>query len=57
VAEAADAWLRDPQDTPVYARLVHATLAWREHSMPTLEGLEHAGVRRPARPRDDVGTR
>ena len=29
VAAAADAWLRDPQDTQVYARLVAATLAWR----------------------------
>lgn len=30
VADAADAWLRDPQDTQVYARLVAATLAWRQ---------------------------
>jgi len=29
VAEAADAWLRDPLDAGVYARLVRATLDWR----------------------------
>ena len=29
VAEAADAWLRDPLDAGVYRRLVEATLAWR----------------------------
>ncbi|WP_454728231.1 hypothetical protein [Cellulosimicrobium protaetiae] len=29
VAEAADAWLRDPLDAGVYRRLVDATLAWR----------------------------
>ena len=29
VAEAADAWLRDPQDVEVYRRLVAAALAWR----------------------------
>jgi hypothetical protein len=29
VAEAADAWLRDPLDTHVYQRLVRATLDWR----------------------------
>jgi len=57
VAEAADAWLRDPQDTQVYARLVHATLAWREYSMPTLEGLERVGARQPAPQRTDAGVR
>lgn len=29
VAEAADAWLRDPLDTRVYERLVRSTLDWR----------------------------
>jgi hypothetical protein len=29
VADAADAWLRDPLDARVYARLVRATLDWR----------------------------
>ncbi|MGV8978958.1 MAG: hypothetical protein ACOH17_13040 [Cellulomonas sp.] len=29
VADAADAWLRDPLDAHVYARLVRATLDWR----------------------------
>ncbi|PVU83150.1 hypothetical protein DDP54_09220 [Cellulomonas sp. WB94] len=29
VADAADAWLRDPVDAHVYARLVRATLDWR----------------------------
>jgi hypothetical protein len=29
VAEAADAWLRDPLDTQIYHRLVRATLDWR----------------------------
>ena len=43
VAEAADAWLRDPLDTGIYQRLVDATLAWRAHTRPALEGLEHAG--------------
>lgn len=33
VAEAADAWLRDPQDAQVYARLVAATVAWRRGSV------------------------
>lgn len=43
VAEAADAWLRDPLDAGVYERLVAATLAWRAHTRPALDGLEHAG--------------
>ena len=43
VAEAADAWLRDPLDAAIYQRLVDATLAWRAHTQPALEGLEHAG--------------
>lgn len=29
VADAADAWLRDPLDAHVYERLVRATLDWR----------------------------
>ncbi|MBO3088274.1 GIY-YIG nuclease family protein [Cellulomonas dongxiuzhuiae] len=47
VADAADAWLRDPRDTQVYARLVAAVEAWREHVRPALEGIEHAGRRDP----------
>ena len=43
VAEAADAWLRDPLDAGVYQRLVAATLAWRAHAQPTLDGMEDAG--------------
>ncbi|MBD5784559.1 hypothetical protein IF650_00035 [Cellulosimicrobium terreum] len=35
VAEAADAWLRDPLDAGVYRRLVDATLAWRAHTSGT----------------------
>ena len=38
VADAADAWLRDPQDTQVYTRLVNAVLARRAHLEPTLNG-------------------
>jgi hypothetical protein len=34
VAEAADAWLRDPLDAGVYRRLVAATLAWRSRAVP-----------------------
>jgi hypothetical protein len=40
VAAAADAWLRDPQDTQVYARLVAATLAWRRVTGPTVDETE-----------------
>ena len=47
VADAADAWLRDPRDTQVYARLVAAVELWREHVQPALEGTEHAGRRDP----------
>lgn len=43
VAEASDAWLRDPLDAGIYQRLVTATLAWRAHTRPALEGLEDAG--------------
>ena len=35
VAEAADAWLRDPLDTHVYQRLVAATLDWRIFAQPS----------------------
>jgi hypothetical protein len=35
VAEAADAWLRDPLDTHVYQRLVRSTLDWRVFAQPT----------------------
>ena len=37
VAEAADAWMRDPLDAHVYQRLVAATLDWRtfaQHDAP-----------------------
>lgn len=37
VAEATDAWLRDPLDTQVYRRLVDATLEWRAGSSLTPE--------------------
>ena len=37
VADAADAWLRDPLDSNVYQRLVEATLRWRAHSQPQLQ--------------------
>lgn len=37
VAEVADAWLRDPLDTHVYARLVRATLDWRVFAQPTVD--------------------
>jgi hypothetical protein len=37
VAEAADAWLRDPLDVNVYHRLVEATLRWRAHTYPQLQ--------------------
>jgi hypothetical protein len=36
VAEAADAWLRDPLDTHVYQRLVRSTLDWRVFAQPTV---------------------
>jgi hypothetical protein len=52
VADAADAWLRDPRDTQVYARLVAAVELWRKHVQPALEGTEHAGRRDPM---DDPG--
>jgi hypothetical protein len=37
VAEAADAWLRDPRDTGMYTRLVHAVERWRTTTRPTLD--------------------
>lgn len=37
VAEAADAWLTDPQDTGVYARLVEAIGVRRSYLNPTLD--------------------
>ena len=36
VAEAADAWLRDPLDTHVYERLVRSTLDWRAVAQRTV---------------------
>ncbi|QJW35112.1 hypothetical protein [Cellulosimicrobium protaetiae] len=38
VAEAADAWLRDPLDAGVYRRLVEATLAWRSGGGRVVQG-------------------
>lgn len=46
VAEAADAWLRDPRDTGVYTRLVQAVERWRTVTRPTLD-------RAQATPSDD----
>lgn len=37
VAEAADAWLRDPLDTHVYQRLVRSTLDWRVFAQPSVD--------------------
>lgn len=37
VAEAADAWLRDPLDTHVYHRLVRSTLDWRVFAQPSVD--------------------
>lgn len=37
VAEAADAWLRDPRDTGMYTRLVQAVDRWRSLTRPTLD--------------------
>lgn len=37
VAEAADAWLRDPLDTHVYQRLVRSTLDWRVFAQPPVD--------------------
>lgn len=42
VAEAADAWLRDPRDTGVYTRLVQAVERWRGLTRPTLDQAQQA---------------
>ena len=55
VAEAADAWLRDPQDTEVYRRFVHATLAWRAHTRPTSPGVDDLGGPEEVDGLDEVG--
>lgn len=59
VAEAADAWLRDPQDVQVYGRLVAATIAWRRGSArePAGQGsvLPEAAVERVALADDGAG--
>uniref|UniRef100_UPI0005B7E67C hypothetical protein n=1 Tax=Cellulosimicrobium cellulans TaxID=1710 RepID=UPI0005B7E67C len=44
VAEAADAWLRDPLDAGVYRRLVDATLAWRAGGGHVVQGLPEPGA-------------
>lgn len=49
VAEAADAWLRDPRDAGIYTRLVQAVDRWRTATRPTLD-IE------PARAADDEST-
>lgn len=44
VAVAADAWLSDPRDAGVYARLVEAVERWRAFSQPVLPGTEQVAV-------------
>lgn len=48
VAEAADAWLRDPLDAGVYRRLVDATLAWRAGGGRVVPGTTAAPAPAPA---------
>lgn len=56
VAEAADAWLRDPLDAGVYRRLVDATLAWRAGGGRVVPGTTAAPARVPtAAPRAGTG--
>lgn len=50
VAEAADAWLRDPLDAGVYRRLVDATLAWRAGGGRVVPGVADPGGRAAAGP-------
>ncbi|WP_194521608.1 hypothetical protein [Cellulosimicrobium sp. JZ28] len=52
VAEAADAWLRDPLDAGVYRRLVDATLAWRAGGGRVVQGLPAPGAVPGASPGD-----
>ena len=52
VAEAADAWLRDPLDAGVYRRLVDATLAWRAGGGRVVQGLPEPGTVPGASPGD-----
>ena len=49
VADAADAWLTDPLDTGVYARLVQATLRYRRWARPQLPDLTGERVPRISR--------
>lgn len=37
VADAADAWMRDPRDAQIYGRLVNAVLARRAYLQPRLD--------------------
>jgi hypothetical protein len=37
VADAADAWMRDPRDAQIYGRLVDAVLARRAYLQPVLD--------------------
>lgn len=56
VAEAADAWLRDPLDAGVYRRLVDATLAWRAGGGRVVPGTTATPARVPtAGPRAGTG--
>lgn len=56
VAEAADAWLRDPLDAGVYRRLVDATLAWRTGGGRVVPGTTAAPAPFPtAAPRAGTG--
>lgn len=47
VAEAADAWLRDPLDAGVYRRLVDATLAWRAGGGRVVHDVSDDAAREP----------
>lgn len=58
VAEAADAWLKDPADVGVYGRLVAAVTAWRAWALPDLEAAskeDAAGDYEPGREVRPVG--
>lgn len=57
VAEAADAWLRDPLDAGVYRRLVDATVAWRartDSGTPGPPALPETPARRIVAPDGEI---
>ena len=54
IAEAADAWLTDPQDTGAYARLVAAVRARREHPRPAGRADADEQVLPTAEPAEDA---